>query len=281
RHLAAGPPQDDEAKFRDFDAENLRDMWSYHAVAAILRGHSLLAVQAEVDAARIGVTGISWGGYLSCIAAGIDPRFRVAIPVYGCGFLHENSYWLEPRFAKMPPDQRERWVAAFDPSRYLAGVRSPILFVNGTNDFAYPLDSHRKSREMVPGPVDLSIGVRLPHGHSEGWAPREIGLFADAALLGAPSLARLSPPVLEGTRLSANVNKTLPLERAEVNFTRDSGPWQERQWETLPARLAPGEADAAASRVIADLPEAWTAAFLAVVDSRGATTSSPHIEKEP
>ena len=69
-------------------------LWTYHAVAAVIRGHSLLLAQKEVDPQRIGLTGISWGGYLTCIVAGLDDRLKVAVPVYGCGFLHENSCWL-------------------------------------------------------------------------------------------------------------------------------------------------------------------------------------------
>ena len=91
----------------------------------------------------------SWGGYLTCILAGIDHRFKVAVPVYGCGFLHEDSYWKEPILDKMSLELRERWVRCFDPSRYLPGVRCPILFLNGTNDFAYPLDSYRKCFDLV------------------------------------------------------------------------------------------------------------------------------------
>ena len=38
----------------------------------------------------------------------------LAVPVYGCGFLHENSYWLGPQFAKMTAERRHRWVEQFD-----------------------------------------------------------------------------------------------------------------------------------------------------------------------
>ena len=57
----------------------IQDMWSYHAVAAVVRGHSLLRSLPNVDAERIGVTGISWGGYLTCIVAGVADRFRHAV----------------------------------------------------------------------------------------------------------------------------------------------------------------------------------------------------------
>lgn len=75
-----GPDQDEGSRFNPHD---LKDMWSYHAVAAVIRGHSLLRSLPNVDTERIGVTGISWGGYLTCIVAGLDDRFKAAVPVYG------------------------------------------------------------------------------------------------------------------------------------------------------------------------------------------------------
>ena len=59
------PDQSDAVKFREFNAGDVTNMWSYHAVADVIRGHSLLASLPEVDPARIAITGISWGGYLT------------------------------------------------------------------------------------------------------------------------------------------------------------------------------------------------------------------------
>ena len=69
----------------------IADQWTYHAVADVILAHSLLRSQPDVDTARIGITGISWGGYLTCIVAGVDKRFAFAAPVYGCGFLGDDS----------------------------------------------------------------------------------------------------------------------------------------------------------------------------------------------
>ena len=186
----------------------------------------------EVDRDKIGVTGISWGGYLTCIVAGIDDRLKVAVPVYGCGFLHEDSAWI-PRFEKMSPEQRDRWVANFDPSRYLPGVRAPILFVNGTNDFAYPLGSYRKSYRLVRGPRTLSVQVRMPHGHPQGWAPKEIGLFVDSVLKGGEPLPRLGDLSIAGGHASATIDPEVPIASAQLHYTTDTGPWQKRDWKSL------------------------------------------------
>jgi dienelactone hydrolase len=266
-----GPEQSDEEKFRDFDASGADRMWTYHAVAAAIRGHSLLASLPYVDRDRIGVTGISWGGYLTCIVAGIDDRLKVAVPVYGCGFLDEGSYWVGPHFKPMGPERTRRWADRFDPSRYLPGVTCPILFVNGTNDFAYPLDIYRKSYRLVSkAPVDLCVTVKMPHGHSQGWAPKEIGLFVDSIFKGGAPLPRLTNPVVAEKRLEAEVRASLPIRSARLHYSTDRGPWQGREWTTVEAKLAAG-------RVSADLPATRPiAAFFTVEDERGAVASSPH-----
>jgi len=263
-----GPDQSDEVKFRDFSAEDVRDMWSYHAVAAVLRGHTLLAALPEVDRDRIAVTGISWGGYLTCIVAGLDDRLKAAVPVYGCGFLHENSAWKESRLDKMPAVRRERWVNAFDPSRYLPQVKCPILFLNGTNDFAYPLDSYRKCYELVRSPRTLSVQVRLRHGHI--WTFGEVDAFIDSHLKKAEPLPALGELTRDGSKVSATVTMNGKPRAAQLHYAVAVGPWQKREWKSAPAEVKDG-------RITATLPgERPLVFFLAVTDERGLEVSTSH-----
>lgn len=268
----AGPDQGHPQKFRAFGPGEADRVWTYHAVAAVIRGHSLLAARKEVDAKRIGITGISWGGYLTCIVTGLDDRLKVSIPVYGCGFLHENSCWLG-EFAKMSEEQRARWVEHFDPSQYLPGVRCPILFINGTNDFAYPLDSYQKSYRAVPAPVTLCVKVRMPHGHPQGWAPREIGIFADSIFAGGDPLPDLGEMTIADGRVTAPYASTVEVVNGQLHYTADTGAWQKRHWRTVEARLAEGT-------VSAPLPsERPLVCYLSITDARGAIVATPHAVK--
>jgi dienelactone hydrolase len=260
-----GPAQDDAAKFGDVP---VKDAWTYHAVADVIRGVSLLAAQPNVDPQRLGLTGISWGGYLTCIVAGLDDRLKVAVPVYGCGFLDENSVWL-PTFNKMSAERRKAWVERFDPSRYLGQARMPMLFVNGTNDFAYPLDSYRKSYGLVKDRM-LCVTVNMPHGHPQGWAPVEIGLFVDQHLRGGKPLARLDPVQRDGNRVSVKFRAEVPVVKAALHYTTDAGPWKERKWQTVEAKLD-------GTTVRAELPQLRPLVyFLTATDERKATVSTEH-----
>ena len=266
-----GPDQSDQTKFRNFTESEARDMWSYHAVADVVRGHSLLRSLPEVDRDRVGLTGISWGGYLTCIVAGIDSRFKVAVPVYGCGFLGDNSVWKDKALAEMTPAAREAWLRLFDPSRYLGSVRCPVLFLNGTSDFAYPLDSYQKSYRLVPAKWrHLSVVTNLPHGHI--WTFREVDAFVDSVLRGTPPLARFDEPVVARGTVSANLDREVSTKDVRLCYTANSGPWQKRVWTATSARID-------GRRISAELPTTRPlAAFLAATDERGLRISSEHIE---
>jgi len=113
-----GPGQGHDMKFETID-QSPTEQWTYHAVANVMRAHSLILSFPEVDDERTAITGISWGGYLTCIVAGLDSRFKAAVPVYGCGFLHENSTWLN-EFEKMSAESRAKWIQLWDPFRISA-----------------------------------------------------------------------------------------------------------------------------------------------------------------
>ncbi len=262
-----GPDQGDDTKFGAVDEPN-HEQWTYHAVAAVVRAHTLIGSFSEVDENRTAITGISWGGYLTCIVAGIDRRFKAAVPVYGCGYLGDASVWLG-RFAKMKPEQREKWLNLWDPSQYVGGAEMPVLFVNGTNDFAYHLEAYHKTYRLVAAEKrHTRITVRMPHGHSPGWAPQEIGLFIDQQLREGKPLPRISEVARTDRGYAAQVQSSTKLKSAEIHYTTDEGANRERQWKSLPAILKGTRIEAA------ELPKDTKICFVTLKDERGAIVSS-------
>ena len=249
----------------------VEDQWTYHAVADVILAHSLIRSLPQVDPGRTGVTGISWGGYLTCIAAGVDHRFKFAAPVYGCGFLGENSAWLGT-FEKMGPAKARRWLELWDPSQYLPAVRMPMLWVTGTNDFAYPMDSLQKSYRLPQSARTLCVRVRMPHAHGgPGENPEEIHAMADAMLKGAVPLARITDVAREGSTVRVTYESRRPVVKAELNYTTDTGKWQERNWQTIPAAL-----DAETRTASATLPEKVTVYYLNLIDDQNHAVSTAH-----
>jgi cephalosporin-C deacetylase-like acetyl esterase len=266
-----GPDQSDTTKFRGFTDDEVCDMWTYHAVAAVIRGHSLLARLPEVDRSRIGITGLSWGGYLTCIVAALDHRLKVAVPVYGCGFLGEDSYWKATALAKMRPDARDRWLRDFDPSQYLSGVKCPMLFLNGTRDFAYPLDSYRASYRLVPAHLrHVSVIPDLPHHHI--WTFAEVDQFVDSVLRHGAPLPCLRAPAIHRDLVTATVVSSAPIKQASLLYTTDTGEWQKRRWGTLPAEI---NGETIVAHLPGQRPLTW---YLLVTDAQGLRASTEHEE---
>ena len=261
-----GPRPKDSVKFAT--GQPAGDQWTYHAVADVIRAHSLLLSFDEVDPARSALTGISWGGYLTCIVAGLDDRFKAAVPVYGCGFLHENSVW-RGTLEGMTPEERTTWVKLWDPSMYVGSATMPMLFANGGTDFAYPPDSHAKTYGLVTAPKKLHFVPHLAHGHIFD-KPKAVEVFIDHHLKGGKPLPIIGPIEVGETQLVASVNSKTKLLKAELHFTIEDlrGDAKARKWVTKPATIADGS-------ITADLPPAEaTAWFLTLTDERSTLVSS-------
>ncbi len=209
--------------------------WMYHAVADVVLAHSLLRSFSEVDPDRTAVWGISWGGYHTCIAAGLDDRFRAAVPQYGCGYLHENGAWAQ-NLMRMKPEQRDAWVKLWDPSQYVGSARMPMLFMNGSQDSFYPLDSWAKTRALVKSQGTRNM-VSFGFGHGHFWDKRvEVAWrFLGEHLQGADKLPTISRPEIAAAQLTATVTGAKVIERPMLYYT--TGPATQngkRAWQTVP-----------------------------------------------
>lgn len=244
------------------------DDWPYHAAANVMRAHTLIRSFAEVDADRTAVTGISWGGYTTCLAASLDDRFKAAVPVYGCGFLHEGESVQKPSIDRLG-DRRDAWVAAYDPGSHLAKCTVPTLWVNGTHDVHYVLDSYAKSYSLVQAPRTMRIEPRMSHGHQAGWNPPEIQIFIDSILNDTTPLATVG-----SMHISDNGTVTVPFEsetkivQAALHYTTESGLRSKRGWEKVEAKITDGKVTAEG------LPPQANTWIVTLTDDRGAMVSS-------
>ena len=264
KRLTDGAP---DQKFGAID-QPITEQWTYHAVANVIRAHSLIRSFPETDAERTAITGISWGGYLTCIVAGVDGRFKAAVPVYGCGFLHENSVWLD-QFAKMSDVNREKWVQLWDPSQYVPSATMPMLFVNGGKDFAYPPDSHAKTYGLVQAHKNLHFVPDLRHGHIFH-SPKAIEVFIQHHIEGKPALAKISSVKSDGDQVVAIFRANTKQVEAQLHYTVDKLPGtpKTRKWSSQTATISN-------NRITAELPPAnATIWFLTLKDERSTMISS-------
>jgi hypothetical protein len=151
-----------------------------------------------------------------------------------------------------------------------------MLWVNGTNDFAFPMDSWQKSYRLPGGSRSLSLRVRMEHGHGgPGENPPEIHALAEALFRDGSPLAQITHCSLESGVLTASFESREPIIRAELSYTTDPGPWVDRHWQTTPAEL-----DLFNGTASAKLPAATTVCYLNLFDAKDRVASSEHLVNE-
>jgi dienelactone hydrolase len=256
RHAHAGPARN--GIYGD-TAEPLADQWMYHAVGATVLAHSLLRSQPEVDAARVGVCGISWGGIVTTTVVGIDSRFAFGIPIYGCGALDRapNQYG---RALHDLIGYREVW----EPLLRLPRATMPLLWLTGPRDAHFPLEIQQASYRAAPAPRQIAVPCAMGHSHPASWNPPDSYAFAQAVVKTGRPWGREVGQSREGDIARAEFESTRPARGATLVFRRGA------DWAQAPADL---ETKGDRIRVSATLP-AGTAAYYFNLDADGPTLSS-------
>jgi dipeptidyl aminopeptidase/acylaminoacyl peptidase len=123
------------ANVRDFGYGDLRD---------ILSGLDTVLQMAPVDAARVGITGWSYGGFMTMWALTQTDRFKAAVA--GAGLSDWLSYygtndidtWMLPYFGASAYDDPQVY-ARSSPIAFIKNVRTPTLIVGGDHDAEVPI----------------------------------------------------------------------------------------------------------------------------------------------
>ncbi|MBC7808614.1 MAG: acetylxylan esterase [Akkermansiaceae bacterium] len=249
-----------------------KEQWMYHAVGQIALANSLLRSMPEIDANKIGITGLSWGGVVTSVVAGVDHRFKWAAPVYGGAHL-EDSEFFKPVLAAFGT---EKWIGLWDAQQYLPHAKMPMLWITGTNDDYFQMPEWQKSYRLPQGPRTILLNWRMVHAPWAGSDPKEIEVFADSIVRGGEPLPRVGTPKRTGTRVTVPVESRSPIVKAELTHTADTGAWSKRDWKIDQVTVTP---DAKGRTTVSGtLPTGTRVWYVRVEDSRGVKVSSDHEE---
>lgn len=113
-----------------------------------IRALDYLSTRPDVDADRLGVTGISGGGAATIWIAAADPRVKVAVPVSGMSDLESyvSNKIINGHCDCMLMHNTYAWewttIAALIAPR-------PMMFANSDNDPIFPMDANRRIAERL------------------------------------------------------------------------------------------------------------------------------------
>ena len=133
-------PRGSDGYGRDFNEANLRD-WGPGPSRDVLAGIDALVSDGLADANRLGVTGGSYGGYLTTWLVGHDQRFKAALTARSVSdmamlFLTgdiSGGDWALQEFKSTPWDDPD-YFRTISPITYADNIRTPLLIQHSERD---------------------------------------------------------------------------------------------------------------------------------------------------
>ena len=229
KHEWAGPSR--VGIYGDVD-KPIEDQWIYHAVADTILAHSLIRSLPEVDADKVGLMGISWGGVITSTVIGIDDRFAFAIPTYGCGDLSEvpNQYGKSL-------GNNAAYKEVYDPMLRFDKVKMPTLWFSWPQDKHFPMDKFANSYQAVSGLYTVSLIPKLGHGHGPPWSKPDSYAFADSIIEGDKPWCRQKRLIkFDKTKVMVIFESSEALSDPVLVYSMDKGVSGERKWLELAAK---------------------------------------------
>ena len=185
------------------------EQWYYYFISDIILAHNVLREDKRVDKTRVGLTGISWGGFGSATVLGYDPRFAFAAPVYGCGFMDAST-------ALWSGDFRGEGVSdVWDGKLLLPEVNIPVLWVNGDNDPFFSVNCTTACAAACKNGAALIVPSMI-HGMDQGIDLPEIARFADGICGMGEGNIRLTDIDFEGREVRVGFALPADVESADV-----------------------------------------------------------------
>lgn len=164
------------------------DAWIYHAVCGAIMCNNILRARADVDKNRIVMTGNSWGGFVTCVTAGVDKRFAAFASTNGCGFVYNDTTWQKDGI--FGGARKQEWIDLYDASSYLPYATKPMLFVSGVDDAFFSVYNRQASANLVQGKVFYSQRTNI--NHAEWTKEGEVAAFFAHVLYRQDTLSMIS-----------------------------------------------------------------------------------------
>ena len=234
----------------------IEDQWMYHAVADTVLANSLIRSLPGVDAYKVGIMGISWGGVITSTVIGIDDRFAFAIPTYGCGDLSEapNQYGKSL-------GNHAAYKEVYDPMLRFDKVKMPTLWFSWPEDRHFPMDKFANCYHEVSGSYTVSLIPKLGHGHGPPWSKPDSYAFADSIIKDDKPWCRQKRLIkFDKTKVMVIFESSEALSDPVLVYSMDKGVSGERKWLELAAKGNQAEH----YEVEVALPEAVTGWFVNV-----------------
>ncbi|MDQ2904802.1 MAG: S9 family peptidase [Chloroflexota bacterium] len=163
--------------------------WGEKDFLDLMAGIDAVVATGEADPQRLGITGISYGGFMTNWALGHTDRFGAAVSVNGVSNMMSMSgtsdlgaLWLGVQYGRFW-ESEETWqfYRAHSPITYADRISTPLLLLQSENDYRCPIEqgeqlfnalcARRQTVELVrfPNASHVIVGTASPHHRYFQW----------------------------------------------------------------------------------------------------------------
>lgn len=160
----------------------IKDQWMYYVISDCAFANTVLRSLPYVDAEKVGITGISWGGLSVTLASCYDSRFAFCVPMYISYFSSKNTNAGKFASNDYNPGFDDFCAALWQDAEILEGNKVPTLIINSQNDTWADISCTMMTYNTLKknnNNVYLLIKPDLTHSQEVGAAQSEIYRFAD------------------------------------------------------------------------------------------------------
>ena len=235
----------------------------FDAVLTAMKSLYLLQTQPTVDKNKIGVVGVSWGGYMTTMVCGLaGKQIKAGFSVFGSGFYEYTT--SQTHLNKMSEIEKNQWLQYLDAGRRAQGIKASFFIAAATNDFFFFPKAVQKTLEVITSEKNQVFAPNVSHtislpggslksettdpsfiptkdqpfptpiGNKQNWLAMEVP-YMDYYLMG---IGKPFPKIkVEKTNLpqlaSFRITAPLPISKIEIYWSVDCSDSQKIKWEMI------------------------------------------------
>lgn len=210
---------------------------------ANLQAFNLLRSQPNVNPARMGIMGSSWGGYGTTLLSGLlGDKVTAAYAHFGCGYYDKGSFWTNI-IQGLSAHDREVWLATFDAGRRAGNMRAAYFIESPSNDTYFWPEAVRATIDASGSNVkNLVITPNLNHviaansdlmknSYFDYYLKNTGSPFGKITISSVVALADGSKRVTMHVSLPEGVNAAA----VKLYYSEPAASWQVRKWTGIDA----------------------------------------------
>lgn len=144
--------------------------WGKKDYLDLMAGVDAVLAGGEVDPARLGVAGISYGGFMTNWVVGHTTRFAAAVSINGISNLTSfygvsdiGPLWFPPKFGSFWENEESwRLYREHSPITYAANIATPLLLIQAEDDFRCPIEQGEQMLSVLRARRQTVELIRFP-----------------------------------------------------------------------------------------------------------------------